>query len=105
MAKPSTKRGRPRALNLSPAAVHHLLAENRASGTEPRTKSALCDLAGISPSQLGDALGGRHRGLSEPAVRRLASALGCEPELIAPELTGRFVGLRPDDDPTELAAL
>lgn len=104
MAKSPTagKVGRPRARNLSPAAVEYILTLNKGAGLEPASKNALASMAGISPSQLGDALGARHRGVSENVVRRMADVLGCKPEVIAPELTGRFVGLRPDDEVVRL---
>jgi len=101
------KRGRPRSLNLHPPAIEYLLAARRVAGTPPTTKAALCEAVSgdgdvsLTPTQLGDALGSRHKGVNEAVVRRIALILECEPEHIAPELTGRFAGLRPGDPAPE----
>lgn len=85
------KTGRPRALNLNPFAIEDKLRH------KGMTKAALAAESGITPGQLGDALGSRRKGVSEATIRRLATVLECEPETIAPELTGCFVGVRPGD--------
>lgn len=85
------KRGRPRGLNINPAAVSDMLA--RAC----LTKRELADAAGISPGHLADMLH-RDKGASPTAVRAMATALGCSPETIAPTLLPSFVYVREGDE-------
>lgn len=85
------KRGRPRGLNINPAAVEDLLDKACIS------KSELCEIAGITPGHLADMLR-RQKGASAAVVREMAVALRCRPETIAPELTAQFVAVRPGDD-------
>lgn len=87
MAKP----GRPRALTLNEFVV------NGALGRKGMTKAALCAQVSISPPHLSEALGVKRKGVNEDIVREMALALGVAPEEIAPELTGRFLGLRATD--------
>lgn len=86
------KRGRPRGLTINTEAVEALLAARCMS------KSELCAAADVSAGHLADMLHRRTKGASPTLVRRMADALGCAPGAIAPELTARFVGVRPGDE-------
>lgn len=86
------KRGRPRGLTIHTPAVEDLLAARCMS------KAELCQAADISAGHLADMLHRRTKGASPALVRRMAEVLGCQPETIAPELTARFVGVRPGDN-------
>jgi hypothetical protein len=84
------KVGRPRALNINPVAV---------TDTAQRLLIPLktvAEAAGITESHLQAAIH-QAKGLSLPAVQRLATVLQCKPETIAPTLTNRFVACRPGD--------
>ena len=85
-----TKRGRPRGVNVNPAAIEDMLAKVCMSKTE------LAETAGITPGHLSDMLR-RQKGASEKLVREMATALRCSPETIAPELTQQFVAVRHGD--------
>lgn len=84
------KQGRPRGLNVNPAAVEHLLLR------QSWTKKELCEAVGITQGHLSDMLR-RGKGASPLVIRRMADALICEQAVIAPELTGRFRSIRPGD--------
>lgn len=84
------KQGRPRGLNVNPYAVELLLDR------EALSKSDLCTAAGVKAGHLTDMLR-RQKGASPAVVRRMAAALRCKPEVIAPELSGLFVSVRPGD--------
>lgn len=85
------KQGRPRGLNVNPAAVEAFLDKACLS------KSELCAAAGIKPGHLADMLR-RQKGASPVVIRRLATALLVPPEAIAPELTNWFVSVRQGDE-------
>jgi lambda repressor-like predicted transcriptional regulator len=87
------KQGRPRGININPAAVESFLDKACLS------KSELCTEAGIKPGHLADMLR-RRKGASPLTIRRMATALRVPPEAIAPELSGWFVAVR-EGDPTE----
>jgi hypothetical protein len=86
------KRGRPRGLTINTEAVEDLLDARCMS------KSELCRLAEVTPGHFADMLHRRTKGASPALVRRMAAILDCKPETIAPELTNRFMGVRPGDD-------
>lgn len=92
------KRGRPRGLNVNPAAVEDLLDKACVS------KATLAQAAGITPSHLSDVLH-RQKGASVDMVRSMATALRCRPETIAPELTQQFLAVRPGDPWADEAAV
>lgn len=89
------KQGRPRGLNLNPAAVEDGLARAHL------TRSELCAAVGITPGHLADALGDRRKGVAVEMVEAIATKLGTRPAVIAPSLSGRFLDLRPGDDVAE----
>ena len=89
------KRGRPRGLNLNPAAVEDLLDK------EGGSKQSLAEAGGITTGHLSDALY-RQKGVTAGAVNGMAGFLKCHPATIAPELTRQFASVRPGDD--EVAA-
>lgn len=91
------KRGRPRGLNVNPAAVEDLLDKAAVS------KADLAAASGITPSHLSDVLH-RQKGASVDLIRAMATALRCRPETIAPELTQQFLSVRPGDPWSEAAA-
>jgi DNA-binding Xre family transcriptional regulator len=82
--------GRPRALNINPVAVLDM-AQQRLMRVEDLAKAA-----GISVSHLSEAIN-RAKGLSLPAIDRLATVLRCKPETIAPTMTNLFIACRPGD--------
>lgn len=95
------KLGRPRALTLNRFAVEDALKRACMS------RSELCTAAGISPAHLSEALHTR-KGCSPQLVRAMATALDCQAETIAPELT-HFVAVRLTDEtsvpePAEVAS-
>lgn len=81
--------GRPRGLNVNPAAVDDFLAKACLSKTE------LCEAADISPGHFADMMR-RGKGASPSLIRKMATALQCQPESIAPELSKRFISVRSD---------
>lgn len=85
-------RGRPRGLTINAEAVEDLLLARCMSKTE------LWQAAGITSGHLADMLHRRTKGASPEIVRKMADALSCHPATIAPELTSRFVGVRPGDE-------
>lgn len=85
------KRGRPRGLNIHPGAVEHELRRLN------RPKSWLAVQIGISTSHLSEAMGPRRKGIDEEVIREMALLLGCPADVLAPELTGFFVCVRPGD--------
>lgn len=84
------KRGRPRGLNINPAAL--LWALDKAC----ISKAELCEAAGITPGHLADMLR-RQKGASPALVRRMSVATRAPEEAIAPELSGQFISVRPGD--------
>ena len=92
------KQGRPRGVNINPPAVLDLL--NRAC----LGKGALAAAAGISSGHLADLLY-RRKGTNPDVVRRMADALGCSPETLAPQLTGQFISVRIGDDTGPVVAV
>lgn len=93
---PTSRRGRPRGLNLNTDAIDDLLAVRCVS------KGEIAEVAGITTGHLADALY-RQKGMSEARIRAIAMRLQCKPGTIAPELTRRFVAVR-DGDATEEVA-
>jgi hypothetical protein len=87
------KRGRPRGLTVNPHALADML--DRAA----ITKVELCSAVGMTSGHLGDVLSTRVKGASPTLVRAMAEVLGCNPATLAPELSGRFTGVRPSDEP------
>ena len=81
---------RPRAIDLNPVAVMSYMRKLRLS------QAAVAAAARIAPSHLCEAING-DKGLTLPAVIRLATVLDCEPGTIAPTLTERFIARRPKD--------
>jgi hypothetical protein len=84
------KRGRPRGVNINPAAVEDLL--NKAC----MSKVELCAAAQIGTGHLADMLY-RRKGTSPEVVRRMSAALRCNPETLAPALTSQFISVRLGD--------
>lgn len=82
--------GRPRGLNINPAAIEDLLLKACIS------KQELCEAADITPGHLADMLR-RDKGAAPATVRAMALALGVRPETIAPALFPQFVYVRPQD--------
>ena len=66
----------------------------RAAG---KSKLSVATDAGMSTGNLADCLH-RGKGLSVAAAERLALAADCPVEVICPELTERFVAVRPGDE-------
>lgn len=89
------RQGRPRGVNINPAAIEDMLAKVAMS------KTTLAEAAQVSPGHLSDMLY-RRKGTNPDVVRRMADALRCSPETLAPELTGQFLGLRRGDTPADL---
>jgi hypothetical protein len=81
---------RPRAINLNPVAVTDLIRSLRSS------QHAVATAAKVSPAHLSEAINDG-KGLTLPAIYRLAAVLRCEPGTIAPTLTDRFIARRPGD--------
>lgn len=84
------KRGRPRGVNINPAAIEDLLRH------QAITKQELCDEVGITPTHLADMLR-RHKGVRPEVVTEMARVLDVDPVTLAPALGERFVYVRPGD--------
>lgn len=83
--------GRPRGLNVNVDAVDDLLLIRCVS------KGELAAAAGITTGHLADMLY-RQKGASPETIRKMAGRLGCKPSTLAPELSGRFVAVRTDEE-------
>ena len=86
----AAKRGRPRGLGLNPPAVEHQLLAVGISKLE------LATAAGMTSGHLADCLHAA-KGVSVTTAHRLAEALQCPVGMICPEVTTRFVAVRPGD--------
>lgn len=87
----AAKRGRPRGLGVNPEAVEFQAEQVGISKVE------LAQAAGISSGHLSDILH-RSTGVSLPTAHKLAAALRCPAGMICPELTTRFVAVKPGDE-------